>query len=268
MDQIGSATIDPVRRAWAEQQDELADLIDDIADDGWDRGVPRCPGWTVSDVLLHLAQTNEMAIGSATGTFDEVLGSLTAGIERDGVSVSDVDDGAALMVQRDRGRPPTEVVDRWRRGVDDLAAAFDRAGPLARVTWVAGRLSVRTLIATRLAETWIHTGDIGDAIGVVPEPTQRLEHVARLAWRTLPYAFARDGRELSGPVVFDLVGPDGGRWQFTPEVDPDAGPVTTVRGSGADLCLVAARRLDPADAEVHALGPEATVVLELVRTYA
>ena len=27
--------------------------------------------------------------------------------------------------------------------------------------------------------------------GITPVPTERLVHVARLAWRTLPYAFAR-----------------------------------------------------------------------------
>ena len=27
----------------------------------------RCPGWSVADVLLHLAQSNEMAVASVTG---------------------------------------------------------------------------------------------------------------------------------------------------------------------------------------------------------
>jgi hypothetical protein len=35
-----------------------------------------------------------------------------------------------------------------------------------------------------------------------------------------------------------------------------------------ELCLVAARRVDPADTALEAEGPDARAVLELVRTYA
>ena len=78
---------------------------------------------------------------------------------------------------------------------------------------------------TRLAESWIHTGDIASAFGIEPAPTNRLRAIARLAWRTLPYAFAQAGLALSGPVALDLVGPDGDRWDFV----HDAPAVTTIR---------------------------------------
>ncbi len=65
---------------------------------------------------------------------------------------------------------------------------------IERVTWVSGQLSLHTLTATRLSEAWIHTGDIASALGVDLAPTDRLRHIARLAWRTLPYAFDRAGR--------------------------------------------------------------------------
>jgi uncharacterized protein (TIGR03083 family) len=48
--------------ALAEQQAELSGLLADIDDSGWHRP-SRCEGWDVADVVLHLAQTNEMAIG-------------------------------------------------------------------------------------------------------------------------------------------------------------------------------------------------------------
>jgi uncharacterized protein (TIGR03084 family) len=252
--------MDPIRAAWADQQAELASLLDGLADGDWERPTPRCPGWEVRDVVLHLAQTNEMAIGSATHRFDEVLAGLTEGLP----AADDVDAGAAVMVARDHDTPPAEIHERWRRGVDELAAVFDGADLHDRVTWVVGTLSVRTLLTTRLSETWIHTGDVGDAIGTEPAPTDRLEHVARLAWRTLPYAFAKDGRELSGPVMFDLVAPSGAAWRFVPDEPPE----TQVTGSGAQLCRVAARRLDPADSDLRATGADGAAVLELVRTYA
>ena len=155
----------------------------------------------------------------------------------------------------------------WRDGGPAAAAlreALAAADPHQRVDWVAGRLSVRTLATTRLAECWIHTGDVAAAVGATEEPSDRLEHIARLAWRTLPYAFARDGRELSGPVAFDLLAPSGARWHLV----PDEEPVTVIEGSGHELCLVAARRRAPDETSLHGTGPDVDSVLELVRTYA
>jgi uncharacterized protein (TIGR03084 family) len=130
--------------------------------------------------------------------------------------------------------------------------------------WVSGELSARTLATTRLAETWIHTGDVADAVGVTLPASDRLWHVARLAWRTLPYAFARAGRELVGPVSFELRAPGGEAWNFI----PDAEPRTVIRGDAYELCLVAARRAEPRETSLRGDGADVDAVLELVRTYA
>jgi uncharacterized protein (TIGR03084 family) len=168
------------------------------------------------------------------------------------------------MVARERGQRATELLERWRTGAETLRQLFRASDPHQRVTWVAGELSVRTLASTRLAEAWIHTDDVAAASGRAPEPQDRLWHVARLAWRTLPYAFARADRTLTGPVAFHLHGPSGDPWSFV----PDAQAVTTIRGAGAELCMVAARRVDPADTGLEGEGPDADAVLSLVRTYA
>jgi uncharacterized protein (TIGR03084 family) len=245
--------------ALAEQQAVLSELLAPLDDDGWSRP-SRCDGWSVADVVLHLAQTNEMAIGSAQGRFTDALTVLTKGVEAAG----NVDDGADLMVRHERGMPVTALLDRWQRSADTLVAALTSVDPHERVDWVAGQLSARTLTTTRLAETWIHTDDVADALEVTLAPAERLRHVARLAWRTLPYAFTRAGRALSGPVAFELEGPSGAAWTFVPEDDP----ATTIRGDGVELCLVAARRIDPARTGLEGEGPDAVAVLELVRTYA
>ena len=133
-----------------------------------------------------------------------------------------------------------------------------------RVTWVAGELSARSLATTRLAETWIHTGDVAGALGVSLVPGDRLRQIARLAWRTLPYAFATADLTMSGPVEFRLVAPGGESWDFV----PDEPAVTSISGSAVELCDVAARRADPSSTSLHGHGPDADSVLALVRTYA
>jgi uncharacterized protein (TIGR03084 family) len=128
---------------------------------------------------------------------------------------------------------------------------------------VAGQLAARTLGTTRLAETWIHTGDVAAGLGVSLEPADRLWHVARLAWRTIPYAFDRAGREQPGAVRFDLVAPSGAAWRFGDDDAP-----TVIAGPGADLCRVASRRVTPEHTALQAEGPDADAVLALVRTWA
>src|SRR5205085_12602603 len=168
------------------------------------------------------------------------------------------------MVQRERRQPATAIAERWRRGADKLDRLLRACDPHARVAWVAGELSARTLATTRLAETWIPTGDVAAGLHKTLSPGDRLWHIARLAWRTLPYAFARAGRALIGPVAFELRGTAGGTWRFTPE----SPAITTIRGDAVSLCLVAARRLEPRDTDLRGEGPDAHAVLELVRTYA
>lgn len=245
--------------ALAEQHDELDALLAGLDGAGWARP-SRCPGWSVADVALHLAQTDEMACASVDGWLAEHLD----GAGRAWGAPGDVDEGAAAMVAAERDRAPSEVYDRWQAGASRLRTLLADADPSRRVPWVAGELSVRTLAATRLAECWIHTGDIAAAFGPLPPPTDRLRIIARLAWRTLPYAFARAARAAPGPVAFHLTGPSGDEWHF----DPDLPPTTVVRGPAIDLCLVAGQRADAADTALDAAGPDGPAVLELVRTFA
>jgi uncharacterized protein (TIGR03084 family) len=245
--------------ALAEQQAELAGLLAPLDEPGWQRP-SACDGWSVADVVLHLAQSNELAIASIEGRYAELVERFATGLP----AADSVDDFADLIVSRERGQPGPAVRDRWQASADTLRELLGASDPHQRVAWIATEMSVRTLATTRLAETWIHTGDVAVGRDAVLEPQDRLWHIARLAWRTLPYAFAQAGRDLTGPVDFQLRGPKGDPWSFV----PDDEPLTTIRGEGAELCLVAARRVDPRDTTLRGEGPDADAVLELVRTYA
>ena len=256
---LGSAGVDPVVKALADQQAETAIVLDGVSMAEADRAT-RCIGWSVADVLLHLAQSDEMAITSLTAGFGAAAGDNTSGW---GGGTS-VDDSVAVMVDRERGDPFEEVVDRWNVAAAGLVTTLGAMDLSTRVPWVAGNLSARTLATTRMSETWIHTQDIADAIGVDLVPGDRLRLIARLAWRTLPYAFHSSGLTMAGPVAFRLIGPSGERWEFVPD-EPE---VTTISGAAVDLCAVAARRIDPAATSLVGVGPDAADVLALVRTYA
>ena len=254
--------MDTIISGWEEQQAELDGLISPVDDAAW--GKPsRCDGWSISDVVLHLAQTNEMALGSLQGRFGEVLTELT----RDLPPSKDVDDGAGMMVDHQRGAAPAEVYARWKTSVDELRDAFWAADERDKVQWVAGNLSARTLCTTRLAETWIHTNDVAYGLGVTLGGSPRLNDIAYLAWRTLPYAFQRAGRTMKGRVAFDLIGSTGTGVAWGCEHAED-GAETVVRGTVLELCEVAGQRKKASDTSLTADGPDADDVLELVRTFA
>jgi uncharacterized protein (TIGR03084 family) len=243
------------------QHAELDEVLEGLDAAGW--ATPsRCDGWTVSDVVLHLAQTDEMARASFEGRLAEHVESVAS----IWAEASDVDEGAGRMVALEREQQtPDEIYERWRDGAAALRAAYAALDPSARVLWVAGELAARSLLTTRLAECWIHTGDVAEPLGVELAPTDRLRPIARLAWRTLPYAFARAGRDAPGPVAFHLTGPNGDDWRFDPDGEPAP---TVVTGPAIDLCRVAGQRAVPADTALRATGPDGDAVLELVRTFA
>ena len=241
------------------QHDELGRLAASLDEAAWSAPT-RCEGWSVSDVLLHLAQTDELVIAGCTGEATEVVRFFSPEME----GVENVDDAAGLAVQNERGAAPAELLVRWRTAADRSRQLLRDRPDGQRIPWVIGDLPARTLATTRLSESWIHTGDIAEAVGKEAAVDDRLWHITRLAWRTLPYAFTRAGAPVPGPVSLELAAPSGDTWSF----EPDEPVATTITGTALDWCLLAARRRPADQTDLVATGPDGDSVLSLARTYA
>jgi uncharacterized protein (TIGR03084 family) len=206
-------------------------------------------GWSVADVVLHLAQSDESVVAGA-----DYQGEVAA--------AGTVDDWAARMVEAERTTPDL-VFARWREARDAAVAALRDADPELPLPWVSGPVKPATLTTTRLAEYWAHGLDITEPLGIDFPDTSRLRHIAWLAHRTLPYALSRAG-EAPAAVRCSLTAPDEvTTWTFGPD-DADS----EISGSAAAFCRVAAQRLDPADSGLRAAGPHGAAALRVVRTYA
>jgi uncharacterized protein (TIGR03084 family) len=209
-------------------------------------------GWSVADVVLHLAQGDEGVVASAGGA------SPRAGT----AAAETVDEWAARMVEAERAAPP-ETFLRWRRSRDAAVAALRAADPQAPLQWVAGPVKPATLATTRLAEYWAHGLDITGPFRIDFPDTSRLRHIAWLAHRTLPYAMSLAG-ETPAAVRCSLTAPDGATtWTFGPD---DA--ESEISGPAGAFCRVAAQRLDPAASGLRTTGPHGAAALRVVRTYA
>jgi uncharacterized protein (TIGR03084 family) len=233
------------------EQRQLETVLSDLGPAGWVTP-SAAAGWTVADVLLHLAQTEEAVTATVGGQGDPVrwheLGAT-------------VDEAMGALVETERGDGP-EIFARWRAARRASVAALRAADPGRAVRWVATPLKPRTLATTRLAEHWAHALDITIPLGVGYPDTARLRHVAWLGLSTLPYAFRLAGLPPV-PVRCVLTAPDGSEWRLG---DPAA--ETVITGPAGDFCRVGAQRLSPDDAKLRATGPQADSALRLLRNYA
>jgi uncharacterized protein (TIGR03084 family) len=209
-------------------------------------------GWSMADVVLHLAQSDEGVVSSAGGVY-RPEGSAEGGT---------VDEWAARRVAAERGAP-AQVFTRWLQARDAAVEALRAADPQVPLQWVTGTVKPATLATTRLAEYWAHGLDITGPLGIDFPDTSRLRNIAWLAHRTLPYALSLAG-EAPVAVRCVLAAPDGvATWTFGPdEADSE------INGPAGDFCRVAAQRLDPAESGLRAVGSQGATALRVVRTYA
>jgi uncharacterized protein (TIGR03084 family) len=234
----------------AAEQERLEELLDGLTTEQWE-SPSAAAGWTVADVVLHLAQTEEAVTASITSASGERW-------ERGDQPLDDAGDDA-VRVERASG---VEVFRRWRTARRASLDALRTADPQRRTPWAAAPLRPRVLATTRLAEHWAHGLDICGPLALPFPDTDRLRHIAWLGHRTLPYAFGLAGLEPHD-VFCELVAPDGSTWRFGPESAP-----STVRGPAGEFCRVGARRLDPEHTTLVAEGPHAAAALRVLRNYA
>ena len=237
----------------AAEEERLEKILSGLDEAQW--GSPSAAdGWTIADVVLHLAQSEEAAAATAShGTLRGALGTVAG-------ETTDARADAAVKMER---AAPADVFARWQRARQAALAAMRAADPDQPVEWMVGTIKPATLATTRLAEHWAHGLDIAGPLGADFPDTGRLRHIAWLAHRTLPYALSLAGEPTAG-VRCELTAPDGEQvWRFGA-----ADAESAITGAAGEFCRVAAQRLDPARSGLKASGPAGATALRLVRTYA
>ena len=244
--------------ALAQEYDALEAMLGSLSDEQW-QSASLCEGWTCSDVVLHLAQTEEGLLASlGAGQVGESF--RDAGARR---GLDTVDDVAQTMIDAESAIPWAARFERWKVARRTAYEGLRAADPQRPLTWATNPLKPRTLATTRLSEHWIHANDIAQPLGIAYPDTSRIWHIARLAYRTIPYAYRRSGLGVSPTVRVELASPDGEDWVFGGEAD------VVIRGAASEFCRIAARRLDPRDATtIVSAGEKGAEVLSVVRTYA
>lgn len=233
-----------------DEYDRLEAILAGLDDDAW-LAPSAAKGWTVRDVVVHLAQTEEGAVATLAAP-------ATEWTTRD----RPLDDVIDERVAADDA-PPAEVFARWKAARRASVDAFRRADPTTTVSWAAAPLKPMTLATTRLAEHWAHALDICEPLGIELPDTDRLRHIAWLGHATLPYAMRLAGLEPID-VHCALDAPDGDDvWTFGPDT-----AAARVRGAAGAFCRVGARRLAATESGLVVSGAGAAAALEVLRNYA
>lgn len=243
----------------AAQSNELDHHVQGLDEAGWRQSTPAA-GWDIATQIAHLAWTDE-ASATACGwvhgekeAWDNLV--LTAMADPEGVV-----DNSAL----EGGKAPApELLQRWRSARESLAEALRAVPEGQKIPWFGPPMSPTSMATARFMETWAHSLDVFEALGVTVAPTDRIAHVAHIGVRTRNFSFATN--ELTPPTEgfrVELTAPSGELWTYGPE---DA--TQTVRGSAYDFCLLVTQRVHRADTDLVAVGDEASQWLDIAQSFA
>jgi uncharacterized protein (TIGR03084 family) len=238
----------------AAEQRALQERLRAIDNDMWLQPTP-ARGWDVRDTIAHLADTDEMAIATATGA----LGSLNARA----ATAASGEDVTYQGVLHGRRRSGAEVLAWWEATAEAERLMFETLDPNARVPWGIG-MRPPSLVTARLMETWAHGLDVHAALGLEPVDSDRLAHIAWLATRALPYAYTLAGREPPPePLRVELTLPSGAEWNTGP-----ADAQNRITGPAGEYCRVFVHRIQLDEARgLRAHGPAATAALSVARAF-
>lgn len=234
------------------EQESLDRFISSLREEDWNLPTPAV-GWDVKDSVFHIARGDQNATSVLKGDFSMLTQTIKLGAE-----ASNID---AL---RARVMKPAEVMKLWRQIRVELREELLSSDPKRRLPWGALPMSARSFATARLMETWAHGLDCYDTLGVIPEYTDRLRHIAMLAYIARPYAYQTNGLEPpSTPLRLELRLPSGKLWTQGPE---DA--VDIIRGLAREFCRVAVRRGHWQDTSLEIIGTDARSYVGIAQTYA
>jgi len=232
------------------------DLVADLSEDGWRTPTP-APGWTIADQIGHLAYFDEMAVKSAVRP--EEFAAELAAMQDPGAAI----DPDALAA-RYRDRSGAQILAWFDAARAMLLGTFAGLDPGLRVPWFGPAMSAASSLTARFMETWAHTQDIADALGVTREPTDRLRHVAHIGVGARAFSYAAHGRPAPGaPVYVALTAPSGAIWTWGP-----ADAAERVSGPALDFCLLVTQRRHRDDLDLAVDGPVARQWIAIAQAFA
>lgn len=233
----------------------LEAMVEPLDESGWRTPTP-APGWDIATQIAHLAWTDEVAVAAATDK--EQWDAYVVEAINDPLGYVDAEalEGAKAA--------PDELLARWRKARPALQEALRAYPEGQKMPWFGPPMSPTSMATARFMETWAHALDVAGALGIEPEPTDRIRHVAHLGVRTRNFSFGV--HSLTPPAEefrVELRSPSGELWEWGP-----ADAEQSVRGSAFDFCLRVTQRRHRDDLDLVAVGADANRWLDIAQAFA
>lgn len=215
--------------AWAGSMADLRGVVDDLGDDGW-RRPSLLPGWSVGDIVAHLAWIERILLGRMDPPHQPDWTALRH-------VTSDFGRTTEVPVDLRRSWPRHEVLAEFDTTIADRHAALlgGPQDPSAPAMNPFGRMvTLEAVLRMRTFDTWVHGQDVRLAVG---RPGATDTAGARIAAEqvagALGYVWARQvGAPIGSTLVVTVTppgialvhavtrGPDGKGVDITPPPDP------------------------------------------------
>jgi uncharacterized protein (TIGR03083 family) len=207
---------------------------------GWTAPVTGCPGWTLADLVWHLAEVQHF--------WAWVVRTRAADPGGYGAPARRADD---------------ELLGYGLARSAELETVLAGADPAERVWTWAPRQDVAFVLRRQAVEAVVHTYDAEEVLGDVrPIPADvGLDGLDEWLEVMVPAALPAGPPETAHPVVFHAVDADAERTLF-PGSRPF--PIAALTGTAGDLLLAVWRRLPLEVLTVDGDGLQATAMIDLV----
>lgn len=248
--------LDDVLMDLTAESEQLDSWVADLDAPGDWATVTTAEGWTVAHQIAHLHWTDDASRVAIVG--GEPFDALMALASADPMGFVDAE------AERLATTPPADLLAAWRQGRAELAEALRGVPDGEKIPWFGPPMSPTSMATARTMETWAHSHDVAEALGIEVPRTDRVRHVCHIGVRTRGFAYLMRGREApEAEVRVELTSPSGETWTWGPDDAPDR-----VTGDAWDFALLATRRRHRDDVGVQAEGPAADDWLDVVQTFA
>jgi len=242
----------------ADEHTALDAVVASLPTPAWDQATPAA-GWSIRDAISHLWFFDQRATMALSA--DTVADFL---IDSEAMLTASAAGGPDESVEVGRAMSAGELLESWRIDRARMVALARTVDPSSRIPWYGPAMAARSFLTARLMETWAHGQDVRDSVGLGPEASDRLRHVAHIGVRARPYAYAINGlTPLAGDVYVELEAPSGGSWMWGDESCADR-----VTGPAVDFCLVVTQRRHVSDTALVASGTGAAEWMSIAQAFA
>ncbi|ETR70726.1 MAG: wyosine base formation [Candidatus Magnetoglobus multicellularis str. Araruama] len=241
------------------EYDALDNIIKDLTDDQWLTQTPFF-NWRIKDEISHIAYFDRAAYFSATdaAAFQKDMEKMLEGF----VDYSQMHKKVNALGD---AMSPQDLLAWWRKTREQLIDAYESLSPKDRLPWYGPSMSAKSSATARLMETWAHGQDIVDTLQIKRDPTDRLQHIAHIGFKTYEWSFKN--RQIAVPettIRLELKSPSGDIWEWG---DPNAS--NRVYGDVDAFCLVVTQRRNFADLDsLKADGSAAKQWMQIAQAFA